>query len=78
MTGDRVKGAWALVDEVWQIVLWMLGLGLVIGIVGKSFQVFLALPSALKLVLWIAIAVICKHWRDIRSWFDKQKAEARN
>ena len=71
------KSAWAFVDEVWQVLLWMAGLGFVIMIIGRTLQSFLALPLVVKLFLWFAVAVVCKHWRDIRSWYEKQRPEAR-
>jgi hypothetical protein len=66
-----------VLDEIWQIFWWMVGVAVVIGIVGRSLQIFLSLPVWLKVLICFAIAVACKHWRDIGAYFEKQKVLAR-
>lgn len=69
---------WRIIGELWQILLWMIGIGLIVGVIGGTLQSFLGLPVWLKVAIWFAIAALCKHGRDIRSWFEKQRIEARN
>jgi hypothetical protein len=52
------KSAWAFVNEVWQVLLWMAGLGFVIMTIGHTLQSFLALPLGIKLFVWFTVAMI--------------------
>jgi len=72
-----MKFVWRIVDELWQLFWWMLGIGVIAYVVGESLKGFLGLPVWLKFSLWAAIAVLCKHWRDIRQWNEKQRMQAR-
>jgi hypothetical protein len=72
-----MKLVWRIVGEVFQVLLWMAGLGLVAMIVGRTLEGFLSLPIWLKASIWFAVAVVCKHGRDISLWYEKQRIEAR-
>jgi len=66
-----MKIVWRIIDELMQILWWMVGIGLIAFAIDATLKGFLALPIWLKVSLLFATAVLCKHWRDVHLWYEK-------